>query len=200
MERKIREEKAASEVAGVDSNPIESSLVKSAQAGDQKAFGQLVRNHQKRLFRFILGLTGSFDQAEDVVQEAFVKAYSALDRFETERDFYPWLATIARNLALNQMQHDKKQESLDRIKEKGFDRAGDAPDPLDSLLSSENQKRFYEALKELPVQYREVFVLRHFEEMSYQDIAARLKVAPGTVDSRLYRARQMLAEALKEFL
>jgi RNA polymerase sigma-70 factor (ECF subfamily) len=200
MERKIREEKAASEVAGVDSNPNESSLVKSARAGDQRAFGHLVRNHQKRLFRFILGLTGSFDQAEDVVQEAFVRAYAALDRFETERDFYPWLATIARNLALNQMQRDRKQESLDRIQEQGFDRAGDAPDPLDNLLSSENQKRFYGALKELPVQYREVFVLRHFEEMSYQDIAAKLKIAPGTVDSRLYRARQMLAEALKEFL
>lgn len=200
MEGRFREEKPASQVARVDSDPTEGSLVRAAQAGDKKAFGRLVRIHQKRLFRFILGLTGSFDQTEDVVQEAFVKAYGALDRFESERDFYPWLATIARNLAFNQMQRDKKQESLDRIQEQGFDRAGDKEDPLDRLLNSENKKRFFEALKGLPDQYREVFVLRHFEEMSYQDIAVKLKVAPGTVDSRLYRARQMLVEALEEFL
>ena len=113
MDGSFREEKPAPKVAGVDSDPAETSLVQAAQAGDQKAFGQLVRIHQKRLFRFVLGLIGSFDQTEDVVQEAFVRAYGALDRFESERDFYPWLATIARNLALNQMQRDKKQDPKD---------------------------------------------------------------------------------------
>jgi RNA polymerase sigma-70 factor (ECF subfamily) len=200
MDRKISEENQDSTVAGVGPSAAESAVIEAARKGDKKAFGQLVRDHQKRLFRFIYGLTGSFDQTEDIVQEAFVKAYDALDRFEKGREFYPWLATIARNLAFNQLKRDQRQESLDRAHERGFDQASGELGPLDQLISGEAQKRFYRALKALPENYRTVFVLRHFEEMDYKEIAARLKIPPGTVDSRLYRARQLLLEALKDML
>jgi RNA polymerase sigma-70 factor (ECF subfamily) len=200
MDEKISEENRAPSVTRMDSQVTESKLIEAARNGDQKAFGRLVRDHQKRLFRFIYGLTGSFDQTEDIVQEAFVKAYQALNRFEPGRDFYPWLATIARNLAFNQIKRERRKESLDEARERGFDQASGDLGPLEQLIGSEGQKRFYEALKALPESYRTVFVLRHFEDMDYKEIAAQLKIAHGTVDSRLYRARQLLLEALKDML
>ena len=178
----------------------ERRLVENAQNGDKKAFGQLIRLHQKKLFRYIYGLTGSFDQTEDIVQETFIKAWKALDRFNPEYAFYPWLATIARNSAYNQISREEKKESLDRIQEKGFDPVSQELGPLEKLLDSEGKKRFYKALKALPVKFRSVFVLRHFENKSYEEISSFLNVPPGTVDSRLYRARQMLMEALKDLL
>ena len=200
MIEKDREEKGSAAVDRAEDRTNEQALVQAVLAGDRQAFGQLVRRHQKRLFRFVYGLLGDFDQAEDVVQEAFVKAYGALGSFEAGRDFYPWLSTIARNLAFNLMAREGRKESLDQIHERGFDPPSGDLGPLEQLIIGESQQRFYTALKALPEQYRTVFVLRHFEEMSYEDISAQLKIPPGTVDSRLYRARQLLVTALKDLL
>jgi RNA polymerase sigma-70 factor (ECF subfamily) len=195
-----REEKKPLPVSvnGIESE--ERKLVEAAQVGDKKAYGQLVRIHQKKLFRFIYGLVGSFDQAEDIVQEAFVRAYGAIKTFRTDYSFYPWLSTIARNLAFTQVNREEKKESLDKISEKGFDPVSKDLGPLDKMLDEESEKRFYQALMAMPTTYRSVFVLRHFENMDYVDIASYLKIPPGTVDSRLYRARQFLMEALKDLL
>lgn len=184
------------------SEPVaaDNDLVEAARGGDGKAYGQLVRRHQRRLFRFVYGLTGAFDQTEDIVQEAFVRAYGAIDTFRSGAPFYPWLATIARNLTFNQISREDKKESLEKIAEKGFDPVSNELGPLDKLLDGEAQKRFYKALGELPGQYRTVFVMRHFEDMDYSEIAAKLKIPAGTVDSRLYRARKMLVTALKDLL
>lgn len=178
----------------------EQGLIEAAQAGDKKAFGQLLRLHQKRLFRFIYGLTGSFDQTEDLVQEAFVKAYGAIATFRIGHAFYPWLSTIARNLTFNYLKREGRKESLDKLSESGFDRESDEPDPINMLLDTEAQRRFYDALRSMPGDYRKVFVLRHFENMEYSEIANALKIPPGTVDSRLYRARQYLLDKLKDLL
>ncbi len=195
------EENPPPTVTGKDGGgPDEQDLIRAAQDGDRKAFGTLIRLHQKRLFRFIYGVTGSFDQTEDVVQEAFVKSWQALESFKLGYAFYPWLARIARNLAFNQLRREEKKESLDRKAEAGFDPETSEPGPLDRLLNSEGQERFYQALRALPEKYRLVFVLRHFEDMDYADIASALKIPPGTVDSRLYRARKALMEALKDLL
>jgi RNA polymerase sigma-70 factor (ECF subfamily) len=138
--------------------------------------------------------------AEDIVQEAFVKAYQALKSFRTEYAFYPWLATIARNLAYNHIHREEKKESLDRLQEKGYDPQSVELGPLGQLLNDEAQKRFYQAVEALPTTFRTVFVLRHFEGMDYTQIASYLKIPPGTVDSRLYRARKLLMESLKDLL
>jgi RNA polymerase sigma-70 factor (ECF subfamily) len=200
MTEKNQEEKAPAAVDRAEDRADEQALVQAVLAGDRQAFGKLVRRHQKRLFRFVYGLLGDFDQAEDVVQDAFVKAFGAMGTFETGRDFYPWLATIARNLALNLMARNKRKESLDQIHDAGFDPASSDLGALEQMIANDGQRRFYAALKALPEQYRSVFVLRHIEEMSYEDIAAQLKIPTGTVDSRLYRARQLLVTALKDLL
>lgn len=178
----------------------ESSLVEAARGGNNRAYGQIVRLHQKRLFRFIYGLVGSFDMAEDIVQESFIKAYQALDRFRVGEPFYPWLSRIARNLAYNLIATEEKKQSLDSMTDSGFDPAMADLGPMEKLLDSENKKRFYTALLAMPVKFRSVFVLRHFEEMDYHAIASYLKIPPGTVDSRLYRARKYLMEKLGDLL
>jgi RNA polymerase sigma-70 factor, ECF subfamily len=194
------EEKITSGVPRAEKPFDETKLIELAQNGDGRAFGQLIRLHQKRLFRFIYGLTGSFDQAEDIVQEAFVKAYGAINTFRQGASFYPWLSTIARNLAYNQITRQEKKESLEELSATGYDPASTDLGPLDKLMDDQAQRRFYEALAALPTAYRTVFVLRHFEEMEYTDIASYLKIPPGTVDSRLYRARKLLMEQLKDLL
>ncbi len=200
MAQKKLEESSRPQVSTEELRAHERKLVEAVQRGEKAAFGQLVRIHQKRLFRFIYGLTGSFDQTEDIVQEAFVKAFAAIDSFRVEYDFYPWLSTIARNLTFNFLQREEKKESLDRIAEQGFDVATADSDPLDQLLDSEGQRRFYAALRALPTAYRTVFVMRHFEDMDYSQIASYLKIPPGTVDSRLHRARKLLLEFLQDLL
>lgn len=175
-------------------------MVEAAQNGDQRAFGQLIRLHQKKLFRFIASLVGSVDQADDVVQEAFVRAWQNLKSFRTEYDFYPWLSTIARNLAYNELRRQEKTQSLDQMKESGFNPVDTELGPLEKMMNGEMQERFYTALWAMPVLYRSVFVLRHFENMDYAQIGSYLKIPPGTVDSRLYRARRYLLDELKDLL
>jgi len=200
MGKTFREESDPKPVSPKEEPKPEKSLVEAAQNGDKRAFGKLIRLHQKRLFRYIYAMLGSFDTAEDVVQESFVKAFHAIRKFNTAYDFYPWLSTIARNTAYNHLRRDERNESLDALGEKGYDPQNADLGPLQQLINTEGQKRFYEAVRALPVQHRAVFVLRHFEGMNYADIASYLKIPPGTVDSRLYRARQLLLDALKDLL
>lgn len=200
MSEKPVEETGPLKVSTSEGQSEEYRLVEAAQNGDSKAFGKLVRMHQKRLFRFIIGLTGSFDVTEDIVQEAFIKTHGALDRFRLGMAFYPWLSTIARNTAYNHIARQEKKESLNDLQEKGFDPRQQGLGPLEQLLDQEGQKRFQAALKIMPTKLRSVFVLRHYEQMDYAAIASYLKIPPGTVDSRLYRARQHLLEELKDLL
>lgn len=181
-------------------NKSERKLIEAAVGGDKSAFGRVVRLNQKRLFGFIYGLVGSFDMAEDIVQEAFIKSYQALDRFRVGEEFYPWLSRIARNLAYNQLAREEKKQSLDKMTEAGFDPIESNPGPMEKLLEGENKKRFYEVLLQMPVKFRAVFVLRQFEDMDYNQIASYLHIPPGTVDSRLYRARKFLMEKLEDLL
>ena len=202
MTEKKREEKPSVQVSSVGTlgSLSEKQLVEAVQNGNGAAYGQLVRMHQKRLFRFIYGLTRQFDVTEDIVQQAFVKAFEAIKTFRSDMAFYPWLSTIARNLAFNHLYKQERQESLDQLQEAGGEMSTPDAGPFERLLGEESQKRFYQAVLELPKQYRSVFVCRHFEEMDYVQIANFLKIPPGTVDSRLYRARQILLEKLKDLL
>lgn len=183
-----------------DSNLTEAELTAAARSGNQEAFGRLIRLHQKRLFRFVYSLVGDFDQTEDIVQEAFVRAWQAMERFETSRSFYPWLSRIARNLAFNQIKSERRKESLQKLQEKGFEPKSGELGPLEKLIDDEGRRHFFVAVMNLPETFRTVFVMRHFEGLTYAMIAEQLKIAAGTVDSRLFRARQMLLDNLKDLL
>jgi len=200
VDKKIREESRNKPVLASGEEISDKKLILAVQEGDKKAFSPLIRRYQKRLFRFIYGLVGSFDATEDIVQETFIKAFKAMETFKTEYEFYPWLATIARNTAYTSIHKEERKESLNSLQEKGYDPVSTDLGPIDKLLDEEGQKRFYKAVKALPVKYRTVFTLRHFEDMDYSAIASYLKIPPGTVDSRLYRARKLLLEELKDLL
>ncbi|SYZ74281.1 putative ECF RNA polymerase sigma-E factor [Candidatus Zixiibacteriota bacterium] len=202
MDKRNREEKETPFVTGMNEIPDDRRDIEEARDGDKEAYGRLVLKYQKRLFRFISMLTGRFDVTEDIVQESFVKGYLALNDFDAERPFYPWLATIARNLALNLIKREEKEkpiedpESVELVMNTPDTRAN----PLDRMIEKENERRFMKAVLALPVPFRSVFVMRTFEEMSYEEIAGSLDISVGTVDSRLHRAREKLLEMLRDSL
>jgi RNA polymerase sigma-70 factor (ECF subfamily) len=178
-------------------------LVVRALEGVQEAFEAIVRNYQRRVYAVALRMTRRHEVADDIVQETFVRAYTQLHRFELGRPLAPWLIRIAMNLSINHLTgRVKRERPLED--EKTVDRIGmadeNSPDPLKSLLSAEFTRALAQAVEELPAEQKAVFVLRVNEEMRYEEIAESLGISPGTVMSRLYRARTKLKEMLKDHL
>ena len=178
----------------------EQFLIAAAKDGSKTAYGKLVLKYQRRLVRLIFMMLGRIDAAEDIVQEALVKGYLALDSFEIDRPFYPWISRIARNLALNQIKKDEKEKVFSELDDNAIEIPDTSSNPLDSIIDRENDRRFAQAVLALPIPFRTVFVLRMIEKMSYDEIAEHLDISPGTVDSRLHRAREKLVEMLKDLL
>lgn len=200
MDEKIREEKAALSVNNANDAALDQALIKAARDGDKNAYGRLVLKYQKRVYRFVAALLGRTDTAEDMVQEAFVKGYLALNDFELGRPFYPWISTIARNLALNHIKREERERPISEIDDFLYQVPDSSANPLERMIEKENDKRLLRAIMALPIQFRSVFILRMFEKMSYEEIARYLNISVGTVDSRLHRARERLIEALKDSL
>ncbi|MCX6828797.1 MAG: sigma-70 family RNA polymerase sigma factor [candidate division Zixibacteria bacterium] len=200
MDEKIREEKAALSVNNANDAALDQALIKAARDGDKNAYGRLVLKYQKRVYRFVAALLGRTDTAEDMVQEAFVKGYLALNDFEWGRPFYPWISTIARNLALNHIKREEREKPISEIDDFLYQVPDSSANPLERMIEKENDKRLLRAIMALPIQFRSVFILRMFEKMSYEEIARYLNISVGTVDSRLHRARERLIEALKDSL
>jgi|WetSurMetagenome_2_1015567.scaffolds.fasta_scaffold678905_1 RNA polymerase sigma-70 factor, ECF subfamily len=201
MFKKIREEKGFQAVNNSEKERNDDrELVLAAQVGNKDAYGKLVIRYQKKVYRLIFMLLGRLDAVEDVVQEAFVRGYMALDSYDPERPFYPWIATIARNLAINQIKREDREKPISGDDDFMLTIPETGNNPLEQLLDGENKRRFLGAVMALPIQYRSVFILRMFEDLSYEEIAKYLGISPGTVDSRLYRAREKLVESLRDLL
>jgi RNA polymerase sigma-70 factor, ECF subfamily len=200
MDEKIREEKAALSVSNTNDADLDQALIRAAREGDKNAYGQLVLKYQKRVYRFVAALLSRADTAEDMVQEAFVKGYLALNDFELGRPFYPWISTIARNLALNNIRREEREKPISEIDDFLYQIPDSSVNPLERMIEKENDKRLLRGITALPIQFRSVFILRMFEKMSYEEIARYLNISVGTVDSRLHRARERLIEALKDLL
>lgn len=176
----------------------EAFLLARARGGDLAAFEEIVRRYQRRVYGVALRIVRSHAAADDVAQDAFVRAWRSLDRFEVGRPFGPWVCRIAANLAVNHVRSPRARE--DPLPGDRESAATPASDPLGSLLDAEAQEVLDRALGSLPPEQRAVFVLRTAEEMSYREIAEALGLSPGTVMSRLYRARERLARSLEPYL
>lgn len=181
-------------------------LVVRARAGDEEAFRSIVETHQRRVYGVALRMTRSPDAADDVAQESFVRAYRSLSSFELGRPLGPWLTKIAVNLSINRLKA-RREESLEAAVEPDGGRKFPEPaadsvesDPMRSLLSSELERALSRALDALPAEQKAAFVLKVEEGMQYDEIAEMLSVSPGTVMSRLSRARAKLKEALAPHL
>lgn len=184
----------------------DADAVRRTLAGDTGAFEEIVRAYHGGLLKTLRRMTRSTEEAEDLTQEAFLRAYRALDRYDPGRPFRPWLWTIGIRLALHAIARKSRSEvSLDA----GGDDADDArtrdgpwladPRSVDGVEGPLVQREVRDALEELDPTARAILLLRVFEEKSYEEIAEILDIPKGTVMSRLHRAREKLKAHLKGY-
>lgn len=160
------------------------------QAGDLEAYRHLVDRYQAEAMGHALAILGHRQDAEDAVQTAFVKAWQALNRFEMNRRFYPWFYTILRNCCL------KLAARRPRLAEEGEEQLALLAAAVDDNSSADEAQALEKALWRLPADQRELIVLRHFDGLTYAELADRLGIPVGTVMSRLYHARLALRGAV----
>lgn len=183
----------------------ERALVARTLAGDDDAFAALVRIHQATVYNIAYRLVGQRETARDLAQETFLRAFKALDTFDPNRPFGPWLYRIATNLSINWVKRVRLPTvSLDAPHPAGGDDAeplaipDTSAEPAARFDQAEMQTQLRKAILSLPPDYRVVIELRHFQEMSYEEMAEVLNAPVGTVKTRLFRARRLLRERLSE--
>lgn len=182
--------------AGLD--PSDRALAARARAGEEWAFQELVRRHQAVVYRIIYRILRNADDAADVVQITFVRAFRSLHRYKEEFDFHPWLYRIAVNAALTQLERRRRDRTvdLDDVPERILPRPAHEESPLESASRRELLGRLETAMEALAPDFRTVFLLRAVEGLSYDEIAQTLDIPRGTVMSRLSRAREALRRQL----
>jgi RNA polymerase sigma-70 factor (ECF subfamily) len=181
----------------------EQALVSRAQAGDDQAFGELVHKYQNRIYRLAKNITQNNEDAEDVLQEAFLKAYSHLNTFQRNAKFYTWIVRIAVNEALMKLRKRKTDRTvpLDEPLDTGEETVNREiavwdDNPEQRYSHEEMQQILNEAVEDLKPDFRAVFVLRDIEELSTEETADTLGISVPAVKSRLLRARLSLREKL----
>jgi len=181
-------------------------LIDRVRAGDGEAFGDIVKRHQDRLYNTVYRLVGSAEDARDIVQDVFVKAFENLEAFRGGSSLYTWLFRIAVNTSLS---HRRKRKWIHLGMAGGDDgdEAGRPPladpasaDPSDPLVAAETEALIQEAINALDDEHRTIVVLRDIQHCDYREIADLLDLPPGTVKSRLHRARLLLRERLRPLL
>jgi len=193
---------AAPSAAGEDA-----VLVRRVQAGEMAAFDQLIVKYRERLFSVVYNLTSNREDANDLTQEAFIRAFRSINKFKGKSSFFTWLYRIAVNTTITYLKRNRKRRffSFEQI-----DEEGSAAAKLESLASRaktdkptylrELQEKLNDALQKLSVKHRTVVVLFEIEGLSHQEIAEITKTTEGTVRSRLHYAKQQLRETLRGYL
>lgn len=178
----------------------EAAAICEAQKGNAAAFGSLVLAYQRRAYVIAYGFVGNRDDAVELAQESFARAYRAIRRFDPGRPFYPWLYQIIRNACLNHLKKRRRrgEVSLNFLMESGYDVADSQGTPELEAERAELRRSIAEAMKGLSPEHREIIVLRHFQDLSYAEIAACLGIPKGTVMSRLHAARMRLRQLIDD--
>jgi RNA polymerase sigma-70 factor (ECF subfamily) len=204
MQSRELQDETARPASGVDSSDLE--LVRRAQRGERGAFDLLVLRYQHKVIKLVARLLRDPTEAEDVAQEAFVKAYRALASFRGDSAFYTWLYRIAVNTARNAMASrqrrplDYEAELSDSEQSNVETRLRHADTPEASVLSEEIRETVNRAVSDLPEDLRTAIILREVEGLSYEEIAAAMDCPVGTVRSRIFRAREAIDRSLKPLL
>ena len=191
-------------------NAVDRDLVVRARGGDQDAFAEIVRSYQRRVYGVALRMTRRHEVADDIAQDAFLRAYRSLDRFELGRPLGPWLVKIAVNLSINYLNAPARREQAlytEDMPEGPAEAALSADpsrEPLESnpirrLASSEFARALAGALEKLTPEHRAVLLLKVDEGLRYDEIAETLSISRGTVMSRLFRARAHLKTLLEDY-
>lgn len=180
----------------------EKRLIALAKEGDMKAFESLVRRYQKSIYYLCHRMTGAHQSADDLSQESFIKAYVSLSSFRDGMNFFTWLRKIAVNNSLNYIKANKREELLGEKEDTipGSASSTNQELPPDRLQRNRLELKFKEALKALPAKQRLIFILRFYENKSYEAISQLLRLPKGTVMSRLNRARKKLKALLADYI
>ena len=171
--------------------PTDRDLIQRARRGANDAFGELVTRYQTGVFNVCYRMLHERGEAEDLTQETFMRAYDRLHTFDLEREFGPWIRRVAANLCLNHLEAQKVTAPLDEERD-----ADENTRPEKQVEVKERSAQVRTALASLPPHYRAVVELRHYQELSYDEIAAELNIPLSDVKSHLFRARKILAEQL----
>jgi len=184
-------------------------LIEQFKSGSEAAFDELINRHSAKMYQVSFGLLGNRQDAEEVVQDAFVRAYRNLDKFRGDASFSTWIYRIVTNLSRNKYQWNRRRgaevnvsisERPGRLVDDGKKSEIDIPDdrmkPDLMIQSMEGEDRIMIAMNKLPDKLREVMILRHIEDLPYESIANILETKLGTIKSRLARAREMLKEMI----
>lgn len=184
--------------------PVERDLVELAGGGDIDAFTRLARRYQERIYRTVLAMVRNHEDADDLAQEAFLRAFKHIRRFKQESGFYTWIYRIAVNVTLNHLKKrakEKNREEFDPEKDNEpdtFNVLGQSPE--NNSLRRELRYKIQEAIHSLPLAYRTSFILVELQDMSHGQAALILNCSENTVSWRMHKARKMLQMQLKSYL
>ena len=172
------------------------NIIARARRGDADAFEQLVVAYRDQVFRLALRMCGNEADADEVAQEAFLSAWKALPNFRGDSRFSTWLYQLTSHAAIDLMRREKRQIAAEDITEVSTPDPG--PSPQQQAERSETRQAVRDAMGQLSPEYRQIVVLRFLQELSYEEIGAVLKLPPGTVKSRLNRAKSQLKDILSK--
>jgi RNA polymerase sigma-70 factor (ECF subfamily) len=181
-------------------------LVARVVAGRAEAFRVIIQRYNRRLYRVARGVVRDDAEAEDVLQEAYVRAFAALPRFRAESTLSTWLTRIVMNEAIGRLRLKRREGELEAAAENGdlrvimFPGVTASPDPETAAARGQVRRLLEQAVDDLPEPFRLVFVMRDIEDLSTEETATSLSIRPETVKTRLHRARRLLREALDEKL
>jgi RNA polymerase sigma-70 factor, ECF subfamily len=186
------------DVISSQSEPDDTQLVTASQQGDQDAFASLVQRHQRRIFSLVLRMLQDYEEASEITQEAFLAAWMGLPSFRGEARFATWLYRIAYHCALKQLERRKRERLLlAAIEAKQLLEDVNKQQQAEDILELRAwQAIIREQLEKLPTKYRIVLILRHLQEMTYEEMADILTLPIGTLKTHLFRARHLLKERL----
>ena len=196
----------AAEQARMSEAQVDQMLVERVQKGDKRAFDLLINKYQHRIVSLVSRYVGDQADAMDVAQEAFIKAYRAIDRFRGDSAFYTWLYRIAINTAKNHLVASSRRPPGDDVDAQEAEQFGadsglkEYATPERMALSSELATTIQAAIDELPEELRTAIVLRELDGLSYEEIAAAMDCPIGTVRSRIFRARDAIDRRIRPLL
>jgi RNA polymerase sigma-70 factor (ECF subfamily) len=184
------------------SSPVElddQQLVTASKRGDQDAFAQLVQRYQRRIFNLVYRMLQQYEEASEITQETFLAAWQGLPSFRGEARFATWLYRIAYNCALKQLETRKRDRALQVAlqAEQALESEDNFARASAQIDEHEQQAFVQEHLSHLPAKYRIVLILRHLQDMTYEEMAEILTMPVGTIKTHLFRARNLLKERLQ---
>jgi RNA polymerase sigma-70 factor (ECF subfamily) len=190
---------------GTPPDDPDAAMVAAVLDGDPEAYRVLVERYERRIYHVVYGMVRSPEDAKDLAQDAFIKAFQNLHRFRLESKFYTWLCRIAMNVAIDHLRKQKHRRHSEFDDSRGGSEGAQVvrlhsakDDPAANVARSQLNKTIMDAVETLPDDQKQVLILRELEDMPYKEIAEVLGIPEGTVMSRLYYARRRLQEMLSE--